>query len=328
MKEMRQVVLGILAALFSTALVLGGLSVTMVEGGQRIALFSGPISIQLPTVTPSLTATPQPTIPTPLPGTPTFTPTATPPPSSTPTLPPTPTSSCPAPPGWTAITIQPEDSLQSLADQFNTTKEILKKNNCLVTESIIAGYSIYVPNSQPSATSTPLPTSTTCGPPAGWILYTVQPFDNLFRLALKTNTSVYALEAANCLNSDNIIVGQKIYLPSLPATATATHATPRTTSTRAPTSTSVPTNFPTRTPTPTGTQPPTLVHTSTNTPVTPTPTSSLTLTPQPPTATPVTPTDTPIPTDTPVPTNTSPPTNTSVPSDTPTTIPSSATAGP
>ncbi|MCP4425024.1 MAG: protein kinase [Chloroflexi bacterium] len=57
-------------------------------------------------------------------------------------------------------------------------------------------------------------------PPSGWVSYTVQSGDFLFNLAIQTGTTVEIIQEANCLREPIIGAGQKIWLPSLPPTAT------------------------------------------------------------------------------------------------------------
>ena len=63
----------------------------------------------------------------------------------------------------------------------------------------------------PSAT--PAVTATQCGPPAGWVTYTVHRGENLFRIGLRVGASVSQLQLANCLTSTNVYVGQVLYVP-------------------------------------------------------------------------------------------------------------------
>jgi LysM repeat protein len=88
------------------------------------------------------------------------------------------------------------------------------------------------PTATPTATpeitptqGTPTPTAT-CAPtpPAGWVVYTIQENDYLFNLALATGTTVERLQAVNCLVATGLGVGQRIWLPVLPPTATPTIA--------------------------------------------------------------------------------------------------------
>lgn len=133
----------------------------------------------------------------------------------------------------------------------------------------------------PTLTSTSSPIWMVCIKRFDWPTYRVQPGDKLFALALATGSSTTELIAANCLDSDQILAGQLLYVPRLPSSPITV------TPTATPTATQTPTDTPTVTLTPTPT------NTATDTP-TDTPTATDTPTP--------TPTDTPTPTQTPTPT--------------------------
>jgi LysM repeat protein len=128
-----------------------------------------------------------------------------------------------------AIAVQAYDTLDSLALAYRVSVSDLQKANCLVSTELAAGSFLYVP---------PLPTSTrpACGAPAGWVIYTVQPGDTLFRISLLYRVSVAQLQQANCLGaSSNIVSGQQLRVPNV-ATSTATF-TPMTPATATPTTT-------------------------------------------------------------------------------------------
>lgn len=127
----------------------------------------------------------------------------------------------------------------------------------------------------------PIPTII-CDKPDDWIIYMVDYGDTLFSLAEDTNTTVVNLMAANCLTTNSIVVGQDIYLPYYPGSATDTPY---------PTST-----LRTRTPTPTSTEKPGSGNPPTSVPTT-APTSVPTIAPRPS----QTPTTAPEPTDTSIP---------------------------
>jgi LysM repeat protein len=177
----------------------------------------------------------------------------------------------------------------------------------LITEDILDSNSSPIPASQPpildtdikspNATlsedlslstqeSTELPMGS-CKPPDGWVSYTVQPTDSLFRLSLIFGISVVDIRSANCFQEDEIVhPGQVVYIP--------------------PTPTATPTSTPTLTPTIRRILP-TLTYTSKPTakppkPTSPPPTSTPKPTQVPPTSTPIPPTVPPTKTSEPTPT--------------------------
>jgi LysM repeat protein len=297
MKNLRQVLLGILAALLSSGIILGSFVLSLAEGGVRVAAAF--------TVTSTSLSSPSPTLPpiTQKPGEPTYTP--SPVPSNTPVpVIPTVAAKCTPLPGWVIYTTQVGDTLETLAQEYHTTPAELRQVNCMEFDTLYANTTLYVPNLPPTNTSTPthtaLPTDTPppakptrtlaptqCIPPRGWVLYTIKRGDTLFTLSKILGVTVSQLQQANCIISpDNIRAGQKIYVPFLPATntppptAAPTRLPPTSTFTSPPpTATSQPTPTPTETP---------VIPISTKSPEPTVPAPPPTDTPPAPSATPVT----------------------------------------
>ncbi len=289
----RQFLGGIAAGVLVIVLIVGG--VLLSAGDAAIAL--------LPTSTlPPDTPRPSPT-PTPRRETPTVRAT----PTDTPTL--VPTGTCPRPAGWIDAVVGPGDDLAAIAARFNIDVVLLQVNNCLNAPTVSPGQILFVPP-PPTATFAPTLAPTLCGPPLGWQLYTVRPGDTLSSIARATGTTVPQLMLANCLDTDQIKIGQRLFVPRQPF-PTATRP-PFFTPTPSPTptvivSTLTPTppaiDTPTHTPTQTDTSTPVIVQTPTLSPTVE-----------------VTPTDTPspTPTETILPTPTlPPPTDTATPATTP-----------
>ncbi len=258
MRSLQQLISGLLVALASLGIIVGGLSLSLAEG----KLFG--------TTTPTFTSSATP-----------YTPIAgytlpPPPPSETATLPPPPTN-CPIPTGWIPVVVQPGDSMSSLARTYQTSPEALVQANCLMTTSLFPGVILYVP---------PIPTKTSipCGAPAGWVKYIIQPGDTLYGLSRSYGISVQELQRANCMgNSTLLVVGRTIYVPPwapTPPTPTRT-GTPTRTPTIPPfTATPTQSTQPTDTETPVFTDTPTSTPTSTETdPPEPSPTPTDTQTP-------------------------------------------------
>lgn len=204
MKTLQQVFLGIVIALISIGLLLGGVSLSLAEGNS-IATFT-----PTPTVTTTATASPtwEPFTPsatnTLSPDTPTSTYTRTP----TQTLTPPPTSpTCPPPRGWLIYFVQPGETVDIIAARYRISSSELQNANCLLTTDLIPGVVVYVP---PIRTQTPLP----CGAPNGWISYSVQPGDTLYRLSLIYGTTVARLQSANCMGASTLLhTGQLLFVP-------------------------------------------------------------------------------------------------------------------
>jgi LysM repeat protein len=250
MGAVRQMGNGILYGLVSVMLVVGGLSLALAES------YTAPSPTptgSLPTVPETLTSTPA--GPTAYPSA-TFLPTAT-------LLPPT---YCPPPAGWILIAVQPYDTLENLAQRFRISPYQLAQANCLLTDNLAPGYTIYIP-------PPPLPPPTQiifpCSAPFGWVRgYIVKPGDTLYRIAGSFGVSVYELQRANCLQNAFITPGNLLWVPYVPA------VTP---------SVIIHLNFGTLTPTASETEIPTDTPSSTPLPPTATtaPTATLPLTPFP-----------------------------------------------
>lgn len=310
---------GILIALVSSAIVLGGFALALQENlpPSQGTTLTAAATENAPAYQPTPTYVPETlnptsiaiTLPPESPGTITPIPSRTVVPTTSVTIPPQATQ-CPPPAGWIAIVINPGDTLTDLAQIYGSTPEALAIANCLVVDTLMPGTLLYVPVISPSVTTTLI----ACGPPPGWVFYTVQPGDTLYRLSQVFGVSVWKIQLANCLGSSTTIrTGQQlsvphwlpIYTPVIIGTLTAT-ATPTLMDTPFPTGTvspptSVPSASPTQTLTPSSTE--TIPPTSTSKP-TASPTPSPTCTPTPtniPTETPL-PTD--IPTDQPTPSQT------------------------
>lgn len=226
------------------------------------------------------------------------------------------------PEGWLLYTVQPGDSLASLAAAVQSTEPDLAAANCLTDGTLTAGMQILVPRE---------PVEALCGPPSSWVRYQVQPGDTLGVLARTRGTTVDEILRANCRETLDLVAGQLIFLPPGAGSATGPivpqpSLTPLPTATLWLTETPVATFIATQPPFPTS--PPFPTATSvfpTSTPFIPTATPPIPPTLVPPTTPPtsVPPTQTPfIPTNTPVPpTNTPPPPPTNTPPPPPTNTP-------
>jgi LysM repeat protein len=262
MRTAREAVTGFLLAGLFVAIILGGVALSLAESNIR------PV-----TVPPTQPATDTPALPTstvPPSQTSIFTETASPTSTDTTTPPPPPTT-CPPPVGWVSVIVQPGDTLYTLAFRYGITPETLSQQNCLLTADLPAGSRVYVP-----FVSTVVPTP--CRPPSSWVIYIVQPGDNLFRISLKYRITVAQLQRGNCMGSSYLIYsGQRLYVPNVATSTPNVTNTP--TSTGTPTPSITPSNTATSTPTlatPTNTLVPTDTPTPSDTPVLPTPTPTST----------------------------------------------------
>jgi LysM repeat protein len=110
------------------------------------------------------------------------------------------------------------------------------------------------PSATPLVINTKTPTlpgtDAACGPPADWVLYTVQSGDTLDSLATAYQISVADLKVANCRgDSTAIFAGESLFVPNTPTITPKPTKTPLPTATNTPvpavpTNTPVPTNSP------------------------------------------------------------------------------------
>lgn len=178
----------------------------------------------------------------------------------------TPPLYCPLPDNWTRATVQAGDSLETFALRYQSTPDEISEKNCLVSSEISAGSILYVPF-VPTLTDEP------CGPPTGWVQYTVQAGNTLSSVSHAYATTVQVLQFANCMSTYDyrISIGQRLWVPNVSYTRTPL-------ATATPSLTPVSIIFPTLTHTATQTPTATSTHTSTQT-STPTQTSTSTETP-------------------------------------------------
>ena len=90
------------------------------------------------------------------------------------------------------------DNLYSIANKYNTSVNELKKINNLDSDELYIGQNIKIPINETSSDT----------------YYIVKSGDNLYSIANKYNMSVNELKSLNNLVSDNLYIGQKLYLTS------------------------------------------------------------------------------------------------------------------
>src|SRR5688572_24051934 len=206
MQSLRQLGIGVLVAIISVILVVGGIMLSLAES---LPPASTPTQIP-PTLpqsfpTPTITASPIQTEAS------TATQTDTPFVTDTVLSSLVTSTACTPPVGWIRIIAETADTIYTVAQRYKTTAESLSAANCLLAAELPAGFAVYVP---------PVPTVTViaCGPPIGWVRnHIVQRGDTLFRIALSYGTSYPQLQRANCMGSSTIIyAGQRLWVPNVP----------------------------------------------------------------------------------------------------------------
>jgi len=110
--------------------------------------------------------------------------------------------------GETTYVVQPGDRLYRIALRFGVDyRQLAAYNNIVNPDRIYPGQVLRIPTGG----------QTPPGPPGKEILYTVQPGDNLFRIALRYNLNYLYLASYNGIaNPHQIRVGQVIRIPVIP----------------------------------------------------------------------------------------------------------------
>ncbi len=268
MQALRQLGGGIVIAIVSIILVVGGIALAIAESAPAPSA-PEPVVTFTPTsnlffFTPTVFSFPT------FPETPLTTITQT----SSPAFPPPPPTICPPPPsGWSLIIVNLNDTIYTLAQKYAASEDALKNANCLGSVDLQPGTALYVP----PVFSTAVVVS--CSPPLGWVKnHVVQPGENLFRIALSYGLTYPQLQQGNCMGSSiTIYVGQRLWAPNI---ATFTPIPGITLIPTFPTATQTSTQIPTNTFTPTFTQIPSAISTFIST-ATPAPTSTNTSVPAP-----------------------------------------------
>jgi len=204
--QLRDLGNALVIALISVGLMVGALSISLVEFVPQATVTATGI---LPPSPEPLTATPT--------STPTLTPTLSlesPVPSVTPTFTNTNTSFpavfCQPPAGWRQIIIGAGDTLDIIALRYRTSTDDLRRANCLLTDNLVAGTILYAPV---VATTTPARCSQGA---AGWSKnYAVKSGDTVYSIAVNHYTTAGLLKAVNCRASDLIYPGESLWVPNV-----------------------------------------------------------------------------------------------------------------
>lgn len=102
-------------------------------------------------------------------------------------------------------TVVAGDTLWLIASRFGTTIDNIKKLNNLTSDNIYPGQKLIVKSNVIQG-----------------ITYTVKSGDTLWLIAKNHGTTVTAIKSANKLTSDNIYIGQKLFIPTTLATPSPT----------------------------------------------------------------------------------------------------------
>lgn len=117
-------------------------------------------------------------------------------------------------------TVEPGDTLSSIARKFNvTTIAIVEANGLLDPNSVVVGQEFLIPGYQPPAAGqTGAPQDETAGSAASGaeVVHVVQPGEGLLEIATKYGVDANALAQANNITNRNLLrVGQRLVIPGL-----------------------------------------------------------------------------------------------------------------
>ncbi|MEZ4635904.1 MAG: LysM peptidoglycan-binding domain-containing protein [Caldilineaceae bacterium] len=123
-------------------------------------------------------------------------------------------------------TVQPGDTVSTIAEQFGITSQELRQMNLLNDDQLRVGQVLRVPNTgavDGDGNAGPAPVATT-----GPFIYVVQPGDSLMSIALKFDVSTNEIVAANTLEDpDSVFVGQELIIPGRQVEVPATPVPPQ-----------------------------------------------------------------------------------------------------
>ncbi|MEW6084613.1 MAG: LysM peptidoglycan-binding domain-containing protein [Chloroflexota bacterium] len=207
MQALRQFGGGVVIAIVSIILVVGGISLALAESTPSSAPLASPILPASPTLQLIFPTSTFPPLSTQIV---VFTETGTSTLAIASTV--TQTTVCTPPNGWVQIVVGVNESIYALAQRYQTDVDTLKNGNCLASYELQSGSLVYVPPIV--ATAPPI----VCGPPSSWVrAYAVQAGDNLYRISLLYRTTVEQLQSANCMGASiTIYTGQRLWVPNVP----------------------------------------------------------------------------------------------------------------
>ncbi len=103
-------------------------------------------------------------------------------------------------------TVQPGDTLFLIAKKYGISVNEIKRENDLQIDVIYIGQKLFIPLTDYNEDEQP--------EKGGKVLYYVQPGDSLYLLAKRFNVTAGEIRELNKLSSDNLYVGQFLYIPS------------------------------------------------------------------------------------------------------------------
>jgi len=117
-------------------------------------------------------------------------------------------------PNYVTYTVKKGDTLYSIAKEFNTTVDKIKKDNNLQSDSLTVGSTLILNNNGNYGEGVVEECYGEEYTPELYDTYIVQNGDNLYGIARKFNTTVDEIKRINGLSDNNLSIGQELKIPS------------------------------------------------------------------------------------------------------------------
>ena len=108
-------------------------------------------------------------------------------------------------------TVKKGDSLYSIAKQYNSTVDAIKRYNNLTSNNLSIGQKLKLPCYMKDNDNTTMP---------NFVMYTVKAGDSLYSIAQQYNTTVDKIKSDNKLTSNNLSIGQVLMIADKTTDAT------------------------------------------------------------------------------------------------------------
>jgi LysM repeat protein len=112
-----------------------------------------------------------------------------------------------------SLVVANTETRATVAQELSPTPSLTSVPTQIILVTPLPGEPTYTPSPSPLPTNTPTEALAACPPPAGWMPITVQAGDTFENLAQAYNTSVSALQQANCLDGNTLYPGIRLYVP-------------------------------------------------------------------------------------------------------------------
>lgn len=116
-------------------------------------------------------------------------------------------------PKFTSYVVKKGDNLYSIAKQFDTTVDKLRKDNNLINDDLSIGQTLLIEDGLKNDMIEECIGEEFNNPNNGYIVYSVKKGDSLYNIASQYNTTVEDIKKANNLKSNDLSIGQVLNIP-------------------------------------------------------------------------------------------------------------------